>query len=104
MTPAEIGNIGERHVTAWLQAKNYQCNRNTALPGSTDIEADASQASLLVQVKTALSPALPADLSTEEQRAIVARANRSGKEEWLARLQINSQGALIGEISWAKLN
>lgn len=33
MTPAEIGNIGERHATAWLKSNGYKCYRNTQQPG-----------------------------------------------------------------------
>jgi hypothetical protein len=103
VTPAEIGSIGEGHVTAWLQSRGYSCYRNTQLPGSTDIEANG-QVGLLVQVKTAVYPLPPAELSNEEQRNIVARANRSGRQAWLARVNINNVGSLVGQINWKRLN
>lgn len=104
MTSAEIGNFGERHATAWLQSKGYQCYRNTQQPGSTDIEARGSTKSLLVQVKTGLSPSPAPGLSGEEQRNISSRASNLGYEAWLAQVQIDARGSLLGEITWNKLN
>ncbi|MGB7844250.1 MAG: hypothetical protein WBL63_01440 [Candidatus Acidiferrum sp.] len=104
LTATQIGTIGEVHATGWLKANGYSCNRNTKLPGATDIEATGNVASLLVQVKTAVWPSYAADLTAEEKKAIVARANRIGWQAWLAQLQINDKGELVGSISWAKLN
>ena len=103
LTSAEVGTTGEKHATAELRAKGWTCYRNTQLPGATDIEATGGTPALLVQVKTAVYPNLPADLSAEEKTAIVSRANRNGKDAWLAQLQINREGALVGSISWTKL-
>jgi len=105
MTSAEIGNYGERYVTNWLEAQGYLCHRNTQLPGSTDIETAEDQTpSLLVQVKTAVAPSSPAWLSDEGKKAIVARANRSQKQAWLAQVSINAYGQQVGEIKWTRLN
>src|SRR5258708_1402210 len=104
LTAAQIGNIGEIYVTRWLQGMNYACHQNTQLPGSTDIEATGVVNKLLVQVKTAVYPNSPAFLSAEEKKAIVARAKRPRRQAWLAQLQINNQGGLVGDIAWAKLN
>lgn len=103
-TSAEIGNLGERHATVALQAKGWQCYRNTQQPGSTDIEARGQNKTILVQVKTGLVPNAPPDLPPDERRNITARASRLGYEAWLAQLQINGQGELVGSISWSKLN
>lgn len=104
MESAEIGNYGERHVTAWLKEKGYQCYRNTQQPGSTDIEARGAQANLLVQVKTGLSPNEAPSLPGEEKRNIASRATKLGYQAWLAQLQINVQGGLLRDIQWTKLN
>lgn len=104
MTPAEIGNYGERHVTAELQAKGWQCHQNTQQPGSTDIEARSGAKGLLVQVKTGLSPNPAPDLPSDEKRNITSRATNLGFEAWLARLQIGPRGELVGSIQWTKLN
>ena len=104
LTATQIGTIGEVHATTWLKANQYNCYRNTKLPGATDIEATGTVASLLVQVKTAVWPSYPANLTAEEQKAIIARANRTGRQAWLAQLQINNKGELVGSIAWTKLN
>jgi hypothetical protein len=103
MTAAEIGNVGERHVEAWLKARNYACNRNTQLPGSTDIEATGS-ANLLVQVKTAMQPEAPAELSPAEIANIKSRASRTSRQAWLAQVTIDVSGRLIRDIRWTQLN
>ncbi|MGA7725908.1 MAG: hypothetical protein WCA95_11565 [Opitutaceae bacterium] len=104
MEPAEIGNIGERYVEQWLTSKGYKCNRNTQLPGSTDIEAHGSPTSLLVQVKTAVSPNVPAVLTADENKNITARAAKLGWQPWLARVTIDAKNQLVGEILWLQLS
>jgi hypothetical protein len=84
-------------------ANGWHCYRNTQLPGATDIEAISGSKSLLAQVKTAVWPNRPADLTADEKKAIVARASRNQKEAWLAQLQIDNAGALVGGIAWTKL-
>lgn len=104
MTPAEIGNYGERYATTWLKNNGYQCYRNTQQPGSTDIEARSDKTNLLVQVKTGLTPNKAPNISSDEMRNISSRASNKGYEAWLAQLQINEQGQLVGQIQWKKLN
>jgi Holliday junction resolvase-like predicted endonuclease len=103
LTPSGVGSAGEKHATDWLRANGWRCFNNTRLPGATDIEANSGIRSILVQVKTAVLPDRPAGLSVEERKAIVARATRNGKEAWLAQLQVNRQGELVGRITWTEL-
>jgi len=103
LTAAEIGTIGERHATAWLRANGWRCYTDTKLPGATDIEATSGGRVILVQVKTAVYPSLPAGLTVHEKRAIVARAKYNQKEAWLVQLQIDREGAVVGSITWAEL-
>jgi Holliday junction resolvase len=103
MEPAEIGNVGERHVEEYLRNRGYTCNRNTQLPGSTDIEASHSSAKLLIQAKTAVHPEMPADLRPDELRNIKSRAAALGREAWLAQVTINPAGQLVKDIQWRKL-
>jgi Holliday junction resolvase-like predicted endonuclease len=102
--PPDIGQVGEKAVAAWLRGNGYSVNQNTALPGSTDIEAVSQKASLLVQVKTAVYPNQPGQLDWEEVRNLKSRASNIGYEAWAAYVQINSQGQLVGQISWKKLS
>jgi len=103
MTGAEIGSIGERHVEHRLTATGWKCKRDTQLPGSTDIEAEVGEKKILVQVKTAVSPATPADLSAEELRNIKSRENRSRRQACLAKVTVRSGGQLAQEIEWLQL-
>jgi len=98
-----IGNIGERLVEEYLAAKGYLCHRNTRSPGSSDIEAVARSATLLVQVKTAIYPEQPADLTSEETQNLKARAEKSGAEAWGTKVTINATGQLVGKIAWVDL-
>jgi hypothetical protein len=104
LTSADIGNLGERYAENALQGQGWTCNRNTQLPGSTDIEAVSGTNRLLVQVKTAIFPNVAAVLSSDEQNSIVARAARTNCPAYLAQVQIDEYGRLHGEISWWKLN
>jgi hypothetical protein len=103
MESGEIGNIGERHVEAVLVKDGWTCNRNTQLPGSTDIEAVKAGRKILVQVKTAVNPAQPADLSEEETRNIKTRAARTNSEAWLAKATITPAGLLMKDIGWRQV-
>jgi hypothetical protein len=104
LTAAEVGTIGEQIAATWLKANAWEVYRNTKLPGATDIQASSGSRSLLVQVKTAVFPNLPVFLNNDDKKAIVTRANNNGNEAWLAQLQINDKGALVGKITWTKLN
>jgi hypothetical protein len=57
----------------------------------------------LVQVKAAISPNNPESLSPEETQNIGSRATRLNAEAWEARVQLNANLQLIGEIQWRQL-
>ena len=101
MDAAQIGQYGEQHVAAWLRQKEYAVNQNTRLPGSTDIEADG-QESILVQVKTAVSPDEPAYPSSGEIRNIKSRASNTNRTAYVAQVKIDANGQLVGKINWTK--
>ncbi len=99
MDAAQIGQYGEQHVAAWLRQRGYTVNRNTRLPGSTDIEADGKE-TILVQVKTAVSPSEPSYPSSDEIRNIKSRASNTNRTAYVAQVTIDSAGILAGEIKW----
>ena len=120
MEPAEIGNYGERHVTAILKKSGWSCYHNTQQPGSTDIKATRQKygsdkkpvvdndgkpvvEGVLVQVKTGMHPNEAPTISPVERQKIVTRASAIGYVAWLARAQINEQGQLVGKLVWTKL-
>ena len=101
MNTAQIGEIGERHVAAWLGKQGYTVTQNTRLPGSTDIQANG-QEPILVQVKTAVSPEEPAYPSGDEIRNIKSRATNLNRTAYVAQVQISAQGTLTKEIRWSR--
>lgn len=104
-TEVEIGQAGEHIVVQWLRDRGYSIdNWDTRAPGSTDIEAHHSTAKILVQVKSAVHPNEPSTLSSDEERNIKSRATRIGAIAYEARVQLNSNLQLIGEIKWRKLD
>lgn len=82
----DIGHAGEAVVVAYLKAKGYRITSwDTRGPGATDIEAKGTQATLLVQVKTAIRPGHPCPLSALESQALTSRAARKGAQAWEAK-------------------
>jgi hypothetical protein len=107
MESGHIGGYGERHAAACLAEQGWSCHRNTQQPGATDIMGTATSngatVRVLVQVKTAVVPNQPAGLSADERRAITARAANLNGFAWLAQVQINAQGQLVGQIHWSRV-
>jgi Holliday junction resolvase-like predicted endonuclease len=106
VSSGDVGRAGESTVVAELKKLGYRITSwDTQGPGATDIEAASSTTTLLVQVKTAVSPNAPASLSSNEKRAIAMRALRKGAEAWEARvLLVNRLLQPIVRITWQKLN
>lgn len=104
MVSVNIGHIGEKLVVDWLKSSGYTIVEwNTQAPGSTDIEAKHSTAYILVQVKTAVEPNAPSDLSSDEIRNIKSRASKKDAEAYQAKVQLDSRHQLKGDINWKKL-
>ena len=98
----DLETIGEQHVIAALAALGYSCRQGAEFLGSADIVA-TGPASLLVQIRTSLYPAPPADLTSEERCEIAARAAAIGCQAWLAKLRVNSLREPVGEIIWGQI-
>lgn len=100
LAPADIGHTGESRVVAWLRANGFTVEVwDTRAPGATDIEARG----ILVQVKTAVTPNAPGQMTTSEVHRITARARRMGREAWLAQAVIDRAGQPVGKIAWTQL-
>jgi hypothetical protein len=101
---SEIGTIGEKLVAAHLQKKGFSTNIDTKGPGATDIEAIASNKTILVQVKTGVAPNEPVKISSEEEAAIKRRAvQKTNCEAWEALVSLKEDYSLKNEIVWRKL-
>jgi hypothetical protein len=103
MTPEEVGLSGERHVMSDLTSKGYFCLRNRRSQAPTGIEAINGTEVALVQVKAAVHPNLPEGLSAEESARIRKRAVRMGWQAWLAQVQIDKFGAMLGAVTYTRL-
>jgi len=101
MTTAEIGYAGERHVEAWLRSKNYVCHPKAA--DSSDIEGIGTTGSVLVRVMTGQAPNAAPEISAEERLSLIERAAKLGRTAYLARVQIDERGRLLGTIGWTRL-
>lgn len=103
MQSVDVGQIGENIVASWLRQSGYAVVQNTKLPGATDIEAVSGNKKYLVQVKTSVYPSQPSYMTSNEIARIKSRATRIGYVATIARLIVNSQGNLLGQIEWTKL-
>lgn len=101
--PPEIDSIGERIAASALVGMGYQTNVDARQPGSTEIEAIQNDRKLLVQVKTAVVPDTPSQLSSEEERNIKSRATKLGCEPYEAKVQLDDWFRLVGKIEWRNL-
>ena len=103
MTPEEIRLSGERHVMSDLTSKGYLCLRNKRSRARTGIEAIKGTEVALVQVKAAVHPNMPDGLSAEESARVRKRAARMGWQAWLAQVQIDKFGAMLGTVTYTRL-
>jgi Holliday junction resolvase len=88
-----VGPRGEVVVRDDLRNQGWAVLQNTRLPGSTDIEATKNNTTILVQVKSALSPSTPANLSSDETRNIKSRASNIEATAYLAQVQFYNDRA-----------
>jgi len=102
-TAAQIGQAGEAAAVAALKKEGWTIAVwNTQAPGATDIEASSGAKKLLVQVKTAVSPDVPANLSSGEERSITSRAARIGADAYEARVVLGQTLSTV-RVDWRKL-
>ena len=96
----QLRAAGQEHIAAILVGLGYSCRQDAPDPG--DILA-TGPTKLLVQVKTSLYPAAPTDPTLDELREMAVRAADLGYQAWFAKLRVNSIGAPVGEVIWAKV-
>jgi len=99
----DVEAIGEQLVAQWLVGRKYAVKVDTHVPESTDIQATCNKVNLLVHVKTAVFPNVPECLSAEEKGTIKSRAHRLSYEAWEAKVQLDANFELVGNIVWRKL-
>jgi len=99
-----VGLAGEKAVVNQLKSNGWTINNwDTSQPGSTDIDAQSGSNRRLVQVKSAVTPYDPPELSPEEEGNIKSRATKIGAEAWEAKVWLDA-GLNPVTIKWRKLN
>ena len=104
MTPTDIIETGARHVESYLKGTGYHCHHGPQHHGSIDIEARGEDDNLYVHVMTTLAPTAVPEIGTSDIARVLSRAMTLGYDSWLAKVQLNSQGELVGEVQWSQLN
>lgn len=103
-TPYEIGNAGEGYTVEYLKGKGCIVDkRGTHTLGLANLEAHSERGKILATVKSAITDE-PSDLSPKEQRDVTSRAKIHGAVAWEAKVLLNTNLDLIGDIRWRKLN
>ena len=103
-TATDIGQEGEAAVVRSLGAGGWTIsNWDTQGAGATDIVAHKNGSGILVQVKTALSPNLPASPGPLESALIRARAARNGYTPWLAQVVLSPLGLAAPRIQYNRI-
>ena len=91
--PADIGRIGEKAVVDNLTSQGYTIIEwNTEAPGATDMRLHSKE-HILVQVKSAMYPSIPVDLSQADIAAIKSRASRKNAVAYEAKVQLTPGSA-----------
>ncbi len=99
----DIGTAGEAAAVNELKSQGWKIHKwNTKSPGSTDIEASKGEKKILVQVKSAVPPDVPASLSADEERNIKSRAIKSGASAHVAKVTLDRSLKAI-DVSWKKI-
>lgn len=98
-----IGRLGRRLVADWLTERGYDTDVERSAPGSGTIVAFHENGSVLVRVRTSVAPHVPAGLRPDELEDVASSAERLRCEPWEARVVIDDEGGLVGDILWRLL-
>lgn len=100
---ADILKAGEGTIVQWLQDNGYTTNWEARSPETTDIGAEAVEAHVLVQIRSAVVPDMPSALSSDEERSLKARATAINYQAWEAKVQLDAKLQPVGQIMWRQL-
>jgi hypothetical protein len=102
-TPHEIGKAGEGYTVEFFKGKGFIIDkRDTHTLGTANIEAHNKEGKILVQVISAITDE-PSDLSAKDQRNVKLRATRMGAVAWEAKVILNTNLDIIGDIRLREL-
>jgi hypothetical protein len=101
MSSADIRLIGKRYVVDWLESMEFEIvDWGDEDPEALDVEAEHSDSHVIVRVKTAVEPDEPRELSADEVRDLMSRASEKKAVAWEAKVRLDADRLLKGEISW----
>jgi hypothetical protein len=105
LTPHDIIELGETHVSEYLKSTGYYCTLNKPHHGAADIEARGEDDNnMVVHVMTALHPAEVPELTSSDRARVISRAMSLSFDAWLAKVVIDTSGTQVGDIIWEQLN
>ena len=105
LDPKEITRIGLIYVEKWLSENGYYNVLQESLgPNDAVLRATGQQENILVQIKTFLCPTELVKLNEKEIDLLVSKANFLNIIAYAAYVFINSNGKLLEEINWQRLN
>jgi len=100
----EIGKAGEGYTVELFKGKGFTIDKwDTHTLGSANIEAHSKEGKILVQVTSAIADE-PSDLSAKDQRNVKSRATRMGAVAWEAKVILNTNLDIIGDIRLRQLD
>ena len=105
LDPKEITRIGLLYVEKWLSENGYYNVLQESLgPDDVVLRATGQQDNILMQIKTFLYPAQLVRLNEKEIDLLVSKANFLNIIAYAAYVCIDSNGKLLEEINWQRLN
>lgn len=104
MIAQDILTIGEQTITNLLKRAGY-VNVITEKKGTdfVDIEADASIRRILIHAKVLTPPHKRALPPAQIMADLKSRAAIKGREPWIAYIQLDSSGKMMGDVSWVNV-
>jgi len=105
MTPDDFRRTGLKYAVDWLQRSGYVLTHGPVPPsGPPEIEADHPSVRILVRVSISMAPDLPPELKKDEVDGLKTRAAGMGRRPYAARVLMDSDGHLLGDVHWQRLS
>jgi len=107
LAATDVARVGEGIALRDLLLKGFtiqKWNTPQESPGKSDIEVvePVTEKHILIQVKSAIEPNMPEDLSSDLENALKLHASQCGAEAWEAKVQLNERLS-EGKVSWRQL-
>jgi hypothetical protein len=102
-TPHEIKKAGEGYTVEYFKGKGFTIDKwDSHSTGTANIEAHNKEGKIRVQVISAVTDE-PSDISAKDQRNMIERAKKVGAVAWEAKVIVNENLDIIGDIRLREL-